>query len=135
MFRKNIFIFCFLLAGIVFTASYGQCENWKEFFNDGYSSWQYDKDSIHYPKQTKNFIGVAVRDKNIVNVWLRERHIVTGKTESARQTFYCAERQCFNSDGNVFGDLDAFESHAYSGGLGGIQPGSKWEILLKKVCP
>ena len=51
MHRKRIFIFCFLLVVMALTTSQGQCENWKEFFKDGNRTWQYDKDSIHYPIQ------------------------------------------------------------------------------------
>ncbi len=48
-----------------------EAENWKLFFKDGDGTWYYDKDSIHYPYNTKGFLGSIKTDKNIVRVWTK----------------------------------------------------------------
>jgi len=118
MLRKMIFIFCCLLAVTALAPSQGRCENWKEFFKDGDTIWQYDKDSIHYPKTKKNIFGITVRDKDIVNVWIRW---IDKKYygEAFIERIYCAERK--------FDGVFALQES--------IAPGSNEESLLKKVCP
>lgn len=127
----KLFMFCFLLAVMVLAPSQGQCENWKEFFKDGNGVWQYDKDSIHYPKQKKTLFGLTVRNKEIVNVWVRYE-----KSGSGQMTrIYCAERECDNC-GFSFGSVNPWiESEKISVERESIKPGSWGEGLLKKVCP
>jgi hypothetical protein len=116
---------------MIFTASQGQCENWKEFFKDGDGTWQYDKDSIHYPKTKKNFLGLTVRDKNIVNVWTQPINGKEGPCFFCKGvvTIKCAERTCSGADGCSW-EVKFFPNNWFS-----IEPGSRGESLLKKVCP
>jgi hypothetical protein len=125
MLQKMIFIFCFLLAVMILTASQGQCENWKEFFKDGDTAWYYDKDSIHYPKQKKSIFGLTVQNKEIVNVWTRRGFGVSILTQ-----IYCVERECEGCGRLIFPD-----SNKIYGIRESIEPGSWGESLLKKVCP
>ena len=127
MLLKTIFIFCFLLAVMTLTASQGQCENWKEFFKTGDTAWYYDKDSIHYP-QKKKILGLIVRNKEIVNVWTRHKGSA-GFGEAILTRIYCVEREC---DG--CGDWIP-DSKKLSVSRDPIEPGSRGESLLKKVCP
>lgn len=129
MLRKRILIICFLLAAMTLAPSTGQCENWKEFFKDGDTTWQYDKDSINYPQQ-KKIMGLTVRNKKIVDVWTRwiEKSGRSGKVSIVR--VYCVEREC---DG--CGGLILWDSKKLSGRREPIEPGSWGESLLKKVCP
>ena len=126
MLRKRIFIFCFLLTVMTLAPSTGQCENWKEFFKDGDTAWQYDKDSIHYPKE-KKILGLTVRNKEIVNVWIQSGR--SGEVIIVR--VYCVERECDGCGGLI--DPDHLKK--LSGRREPIQPGSWGESLLKKVCP
>jgi hypothetical protein len=136
MLRKLIFMLCFILAVMALIPALGQCENWKEFYKDGGEIWQYDKDSIHYPEQKKNIFGITVRDKNIVNVWIR-----IGKSGGFEEAFltriYCIERKCSGWDCDKDGvDIrDPYGKELFDKLRDPIKPGSKYEILLKKVCP
>ncbi len=56
--------FCFINTQAV-------AENWKRFFNDEKGIWYYDKDSLHYPYNTKGFLGAMKTDKNVVRVWIK----------------------------------------------------------------
>lgn len=138
MLRNIIFIF-FSMAIMILAPSLGQCENWKEFFKDGDGTWQYDKDSIHYPEQKKIF-GLMVQNKQIVNVWTRWIEKSGKIWESSMERIWCVERERYSSGvPQIFGpeyfglpknyvprDLNVRES---------IVPGSLHESLLKKVCP
>ncbi|MDO9229758.1 MAG: hypothetical protein Q7U03_09350 [Syntrophales bacterium] len=131
MLRKKTLIFCLLLALMTLTTSRGQCENWKEYFKDSDGTWQYDKDSIHYPKTKKNILGLTVRNKDIVNVWTRN---INEKNENVTLfgaelvNMYCVERECI-------GDGCSWESKHFPNRRLPIAPGSLGESLLKKVCP
>jgi hypothetical protein len=82
-----------LLALMILAPSQGQCENWKEYFKDGSTVWQYDKDSIHYPHLKKTIFGLTARNKEIVNVWQRQIDKKSGKIgDSSLMTIYCATR-------------------------------------------
>ena len=129
MFRKGLFIFFFLLAVMVLTPSWGQCENWKEYFKDGDGIWQYDNDSIHFPEH-KKVLGIKVQNKNIVNVWTRIKYRVSGEIDSQLTRIYCVERECMD----CFGMINLF-SKKLSGRRDPIEPGSRGESLLRKVCP
>lgn len=130
MLRKWIFIFCFLLAVMTLTSSQGQCENWKEYFQDNETTYYYDKDSIHYPQQ-KKILGITVRNKEIVNVWTRwtsKKDVYTSYT--LLKQIYCEERECKGCgfiDSRVKG-VEGYEKEP-------IKPSSEAESLLKKVCP
>lgn len=127
MLRKRFLMFCFLLAVMVLTASQGQCENWKKYFEKNNEKYFYDKDSIHYPQQKKSLLGITVKNKEIVNVWVRRN-----KEEGGRlRQIYCAERLCKGCFMYfVFGDekVENFKKVP-------IEPGSEAEKLLKIVCP
>lgn len=128
MHRKRIFIFCFLLVVMALTTSPGQCENWKEFHYDGDTAWQYDNDSIHYPKQKEAIFDI--QNKDIVNVWIR-RIEKSGKSgESFMVRVYCTEREWVGSGGWQ----DPYSKHP-SGGRKPIEQGSRYESLFNKVCP
>jgi hypothetical protein len=129
MLTKMIFILSFLLAVMVLTPSQGQCENWKEFFKDGDTIWQYDKDSIHYPKTKKNFFGLTVQNKEIVNVWTQD---IKSNYGAFMVRIYCAERECIGCD---FGWRNPYSPNELVGSRTPIGPGSPFESLLKKVCP
>ena len=123
MLQKGFFIIFFLLAVTTLSPSQGQCEKWKEFFKDGDATWQYDKDSIHYPITKKNILSLTVRNKEIVNVWVRW---IDKKFYGPAflVTIYCADREC---DGCISMPIRGNREH--------IEPGSNDESLLKKVCP
>lgn len=136
MLRKKILIFCFLLALMTLTTSRGQCENWKEFFKDSDTIWQYDKDSIHYPKTKKNIFGLTVRDKEIVNVWTRIKSRTSGEIDATLKRIYCVERECVGCE--FVGGLNwrnPDNPNELAGSRTTIVPGSWGESLLKKVCP
>jgi hypothetical protein len=129
MILKRLFSRCFLFAVIILTPSQGQCENWKEFFKDGDRTCYYDKDSIHYPKQNKSIFGLTVQNKEIVNVWTRYKESA-GFGDAILTRIYCVEREC---DG--CGNWIDPDSKKLSGFRDPIEPGSRGESLLKKVCP
>lgn len=120
MHPKMFIISFFLLAALTLSPSQGQCENWKEFFKDGDTIWQYDRDSIHYPQQ-KKILGLTVRNKDIVNIWIRW---IDKKYRGPAfiERIYCVEREL----GNPF-NLNLRDEP--------IKPGSQEESLLKKICP
>jgi hypothetical protein len=65
-FPVKVFIVAILmLAGIFFLISCLQSEgaNWKEFFQDDYGIYYYDKDSIHYPQQKKTLFCLTAKNK------------------------------------------------------------------------
>ena len=112
----------------------GQSENWKDYFKESDVIWQYDKDSIHYPEQKKNIFGITVQDKNIVNVLIRWKMITTEESgEGVIQRFYCAERKCLGCRREFI--ITAPNINSVAGDPGDIAPGSRWESLLKEVCP
>ncbi|MDO9229759.1 MAG: hypothetical protein Q7U03_09355 [Syntrophales bacterium] len=125
----NKFISFFLLALMVLAPLQGQCEDWKEYFNDGVGTFYYDKDSIHYPEQ-KKILGFTVKNKEIVNVWTKIKYRASGENDTQLTRIYCLERECMNCAGmvNLF-------SKELSGRKEPIEPGSWGESLLKKVCP
>ena len=129
MLLKMIFIFCFFVAVMTLSPSQGQCENWKEFFKDGDSTYYYDKDSIHYPQQ-KKILGFTVNNKEIVNVWTKIKYRASGENDTQLTRIYCLERECMNCVGmvNLF-------SKELSGRKEPIEPGSRGESLLINVCP
>jgi len=130
MHRNMVFIIFFSMVVMIFTTSWGQCENWKEFFKDGDGVWYYDKDSIHYPK-TKIILGLTVQNKEIVNVWTRYKEsAIFGKSNLTQ--IYCMERVC---EGCASGPFDPDTNSRGFARRESIEPGSWGESLLKKVCP
>ena len=121
MLREKTLIFCFLLTVMTFLTSYGQCENWKEFFNNSNSTWYYDKDSIHYPKQKKNIFGFTVQNKEIVNIWIRNKDS-EGFGEPIITRIYCVERECDGCSNLIFPDSNKLSGIQYP-----IEPGSRVE--------
>ncbi len=64
-----IIVIGFLLFSIHTQA---EAENWKHFFKDKNGGiWYYDKDSIHYPYNTKGLLGSIKPDRSIVRVWIK----------------------------------------------------------------
>lgn len=72
--KTRIFsLFLIGIIGLLLLSNLGkaEAENWRPFFKDKDSLWYYDKDSIHYPYNTKGFLGSIKTDKNIVRVWTK----------------------------------------------------------------
>jgi hypothetical protein len=127
------YISFFLLAVITLAPLQGQCESWKDYFKDSDKIWQYDKDSIHYPKQ-KKILGVMVRDKNIVNVWIRKFDINKKYYEAVHIVkISCAER--IMDDYPDKSDKRGHGIYEEQWGPLSIEPGTGDDNLLKKVCP
>lgn len=71
--RRIFSIFLISIVGLFLFSIHDktEAENWKLFFKDEEGIWSYDKDSIHYPYNTKGFLGSIKTDKNIVRVWTK----------------------------------------------------------------
>ena len=116
-----------------------EAENWKRFFNDGKGIWYYDKDSLHYPYNTKGFLGAIKTDKSIVRVWIKVENwwIIL-------EELRCSQREIEKIQWNELGD------HSYKDDKGNtitpvpqydplkintrIIPGSWEERLYNQVC-
>jgi hypothetical protein len=142
----KVFVVAVMISvGIFFLISCSQSEggNWKEFFKDKHTIWQYDKSSIHYPQQ-KKILGFTVRNKEIVNVWMRYNKDSAELSNAILTRIYCVERAYkgaslihFSGDDwypLVWPDLPNSVSNDRVK-PDPIEPGSPYESLLKKVCP
>lgn len=136
---KAYIVTVLMSLGIFFLVSSSQSEgaNWKEFFQDDYGIYYYDKDSIHYPQQKKTLFGLTAKNKEIVNVWTRRVDKKDGKTGDASiEQIYCIERECAGHWGCGYSLVDPFDNFKeVSKHRAPIEPGSMYESLLKKVCP
>jgi len=117
---------------MVLTASQGQCENWKKYFEDKNGKYFYDKDSIHYPQKKKSLFGLQVRNKEIFNVWVYCISKDKGEMPKYLLAINCATRKFHFSDTNMFDDLFWCYNPSPDNRIG---PGDPLEGILKKVCP
>ena len=110
-----------------------EAENWKSFFKDEEGIWYYDKDSIHYPFNTKGFLGSIKTDRNILRVWTKPV-----KNDLDFMLFLvelsCPQREIQTIDNVIV-------THGISHHLPGstsikrtIPPGSWEEKLFNEVC-
>jgi hypothetical protein len=83
--KRRIFsIFLISIVGLFLFSIHDktEAENWKLFFKDEDSTRYYDKDSIHYPYNTRGSLGSITTDKNSVRVWVKKVGLSTkGLTE------------------------------------------------------
>lgn len=113
-------------------------ENWKRFFKDEDGVWYYDKDSIHYPYNTRGFLGSIKTDKNVVRVWIKN-----GKNEEwiVLEQVWCSQREIEPIDSRNIRELDLerfrvskFIPPPYNPFKERIIPGSWEEKLYNEVC-
>ena len=139
--RRIFIIFLMSVIGLFFFPIHekAEAENWKRFFKDEKGIWYYDKDSLHYPYNTKGFLGAIKTDKSIVRVWIK-----VGKWIVLEQ-IWCSQREVESIDGHNSEldvidsrELDAFERRFrpefYNFNRERIIPGSWEEKLYNEVC-
>jgi len=132
--KRRIFsIFLINIVGLFLFSIHDKAgaENWKTFSKDFDEDLvrDYDKDSIHYPYDTKGFLGSITTDKNIVRVWIKLTRKSLAKTILLLEQVWCSQREIQEIEGQYFGQAGPVDES-----IRRIIPGSWQEKLYNEVC-